>query len=153
MITTFFLTGSYWVTMWSYYYSSTTDFCISCHEMVEPYQQYKDSLHYKNGSGVVADCADCHLPPGAFEGWYAKIAQGAKDSVMHVLLDPDDIDYKKWRLAAMRNIRSEACQSCHKDLISPGLTKGGLIAHKAFLRGEAKTCLQCHENLVHGSHE
>jgi len=56
---------SYGLTTLSFHYSSTNKFCSSqCHEMVEPYQQYLKSSHYDSERGVVADCADCHLPPG-----------------------------------------------------------------------------------------
>lgn len=152
MATSIFITGSYLATMWSYQYSSTTEFCISCHEMVEPYEQYKASVHYSNKHGVVAECADCHFPVGSFSKWYTKITQGAKDSFMHLILDPDEIDHEKWKYAAVRNIKSESCQQCHKNLLPPELPKGGLIAHRAFLKGRVnKTCMDCHENLVHVS--
>ncbi|MEE8432336.1 MAG: NapC/NirT family cytochrome c [Candidatus Desulfatibia sp.] len=152
MTTFLFITGSYLATMWSYQYSSTTEFCISCHEMVEPYEQYKASVHYSNKHGVVAECADCHFPVGSFNKWYTKITQGAKDSFMHLILDPDEIDHEKWRYAAVKKIKSESCQQCHKNLLPPELSKGGLIAHRAFLKGEVnQTCLYCHENLVHVS--
>lgn len=154
LTTAIFLIGAYWVTMWSFHYSSSTQFCTSCHEMVEPYNQYKASIHYKNDSGVIAECADCHLPPGAFSKWYAKISQGVNDTIKHVLLNPEDIDHEKWKAVSMKKIRSEACLKCHKNLLPPDLPRGGLIAHRAFLKGEIKpTCLQCHENLVHVSHK
>ncbi len=79
----------YGLTTLSFHYSSTNKFCSSqCHEMVEPYRQYLQSSHYDSGRGVVADCADCHLPPGEVSKWYAKIRQGAKDTLMHFLTSP-----------------------------------------------------------------
>jgi len=150
MVTAIFLIGAYWTTKWSYHYTSATQFCISCHEMVEPYQQYKDSSHYNNESGVIAECADCHLPPGTVNKWCVKIKQGVKDSIAHAFLDPNDIDHEKWKQDAIKNIKAESCLACHKKLLSPELSKGGFIAHRTFLRGEVETtCLQCHENLVH----
>ncbi len=153
MVTVVFLTGSYWTTLWSYHYSSTTQFCISCHEMVKPYEQYKKSTHYENNSGVVAECADCHLPPGTFNKWFAKINQGANDSFNHFFLKPEDIDHEKWKYQAVKKINSKACLQCHKNLVFPELSKGGFIAHRAFLNGEAESCLKCHVNLVHADHE
>lgn len=152
MSTTAFLACSYWVSMWSYHYSSATQFCISCHEMVEPYQQYKNSSHFKNKSGVVAECADCHLPPGGINKWYVKISQGVKDTVRHFFLDPDQVDHEKWKQDAVADIKSESCLMCHKNLLPPELSKGGFIAHRAFLKRETKTsCLHCHQNLVHAN--
>jgi len=117
--------------------------------MVKPYQQYKESSHYKNKSGVVAGCADCHLPPGTFNKWHAKITQGANDSIRHMFLKPEDVDHAEWRKLAVKHISPDACRKCHKELLVPELSKGGFLAHRAFLRGEAKTCLECHTNLVH----
>ncbi|MBW8035563.1 MAG: cytochrome C [Planctomycetes bacterium] len=151
--TTLFLIGAYWVTKWSYHYSSTTQFCISCHEMIQPYQQYKKSSHYKNKSGVVAECADCHLPPGAVSKWYTKITQGMNDSVRHVFLKPEDIDHEAWKCKAVKNISSESCMKCHKNLLPAELPRGGFLGHRAFLNGEAESCLDCHKNLVHTNHE
>ena len=38
-------------------------FCISCHEMkVNVYQEYTDTIHYTNRTGVRATCPDCHVP-------------------------------------------------------------------------------------------
>ena len=39
------------------------EFCISCHEMESTvYQEYKETVHFQNGSGVQATCPDCHVP-------------------------------------------------------------------------------------------
>ena len=44
-------------------YTNTTAFCVSCHEMDQlVHQEYKQSMHYKNPSGVRAGCPDCHVP-------------------------------------------------------------------------------------------
>ena len=43
-------------------YFSTNEFCTSCHTMQQNYEEYKQSVHFKNASGVRADCADCHQP-------------------------------------------------------------------------------------------
>jgi len=117
--------------------------------MVKPYEQYKESSHYKNKSGVVASCADCHLPPGSFNKWYTKITQGATDTFCHLILKPEDIDHEEWKQKAVKNINPNACRKCHKELLPPELPKGGFIAHRAFLKGDAKSCLECHTNLVH----
>ncbi len=151
--TALFLIGAFWTTKWSYHYSSTTQFCVSCHEMVQPYQQYKKSTHFQNKSGVVAECADCHLPPGSVSKWYAKITHGLNDSIKHAFLQPEDIDHEAWKCKAVRNISSKACQKCHKNLLPADLPRGGFMGHRAFLRGEATSCLECHKNLVHTNHD
>ncbi len=42
--------------------TSTTEFCVSCHSMQPVYQEYKQSVHFQNASGVRAECHDCHIP-------------------------------------------------------------------------------------------
>ncbi len=43
--------------------TNTEAFCISCHEMEENvYQEYQDTIHYSNRTGVRATCPDCHVP-------------------------------------------------------------------------------------------
>jgi len=44
-------------------YSNTETFCISCHEMRDNvYEEYKETIHYSNRTGVRAVCSDCHVP-------------------------------------------------------------------------------------------
>ena len=41
--------------------SNTEEFCISCHEMeANVYQEYRETIHFSNRSGVRATCPDCH---------------------------------------------------------------------------------------------
>ena len=43
--------------------TNSLDFCTSCHEMRDTvFQEYKETVHYKNRSGVRAACPDCHVP-------------------------------------------------------------------------------------------
>lgn len=37
-------------------------FCIGCHEMEANFhQEYKETIHCSNGTGVRAICSDCHV--------------------------------------------------------------------------------------------
>jgi len=50
--------------------TNSMEFCISCHEMRDNvYQEYKQTIHYSNRSGVRAACSDCHVP----KDWTHKI--------------------------------------------------------------------------------
>src|SRR5207237_213772 len=41
--------------------TNTLDFCTTCHEMRDTvYQEYKETIHFANRSGVRASCPDCH---------------------------------------------------------------------------------------------
>ena len=44
-------------------HTSTNDSCMRCHYHEEADRLWKQSSHYLNESGVVTDCAACHLPP------------------------------------------------------------------------------------------
>src|SRR3546814_14406200 len=44
-------------------WTNTEAFCISCHEMNRNvYQEYRNTVHYSNRTGVRATCSDCHVP-------------------------------------------------------------------------------------------
>lgn len=53
-----------WGTWQGVHYTSTTEFCLSCHSMRTAGEEYKTSVHFRNASGVRAECKDCHIPPG-----------------------------------------------------------------------------------------
>ena len=51
------------------------EFCISCHEMRDTvYQEYQQTVHFKNRTGVRAICSDCHVP----RDWTHKMARKLK---------------------------------------------------------------------------
>jgi|TARA_B100000315_G_scaffold259319_1_gene314892 cytochrome c nitrite reductase small subunit len=152
LATAFVLIIFYSFTSVSYYYSSTNYFCSTqCHEMVQPYQEYLLSSHYDSRKGVVADCADCHLPPGLVDKWFVKTKQGVHDSLVHFFGDPENLDHNALKISARKNIHPGACMKCHKNLFPSDLPRGGFKAHKAFENQEANNCVDCHVNLVHVS--
>ena len=150
LATAFVLIFFYSFTMISFYYSSTNYFCSTkCHEMVQPYQEYLLSSHYDNSKGVVADCADCHLPPGFVDKWFVKTKQGIHDTLVHVFGDPENLDHEQLKITARKNIHPGSCMKCHKNLFPSGMPRGGFKAHRAFENGEVDNCVDCHINLVH----
>ena len=59
----FFVGGMTFAGLNSFFnYTNETEFCVSCHSMQTNYKEYKETLHYKNASGVQTGCADCHVP-------------------------------------------------------------------------------------------
>jgi nitrate/TMAO reductase-like tetraheme cytochrome c subunit len=48
------------------HYSSTNEFCTSCHSMTYVEEEYQKSVHYNPVSGVRAGCGDCHVSAGVF---------------------------------------------------------------------------------------
>ncbi|HZH73932.1 MAG TPA: NapC/NirT family cytochrome c, partial [Mariniphaga sp.] len=44
-------------------YFSTNESCMLCHVHPHAEDSWKQSVHVNNGSGVMVNCVDCHLPP------------------------------------------------------------------------------------------
>lgn len=55
------------------HYTSTTEFCLSCHAMRAVGEEYRSSTHFRNASGVRAECEDCHIPPALCRHWRVKL--------------------------------------------------------------------------------
>ena len=149
MVVVFVIVVLFSFTIWSVEYTSSEEFCISCHEMVEPYQQWKESAHYNNESGVVATCADCHLPTDMISKIKVKIITGTRDMYVHYLGDPEGLDFKELARKARENISDDSCVQCHKNLFPAYLSKGGFIAHRSLERGVEKKCVECHKHIAH----
>jgi cytochrome c-type protein NapC len=138
-------------------YTNEMDFCVSCHTMQTNYNEYKESLHYKNQSGVQATCSDCHVPKPFLPKMKAKII-AAKD-VYHEILGtidtPEKFEAHRWDMASrvwdkMRKSNSRECRSCH-ELANMDLSEQGRSARSRHARAEEKgqTCIDCHTGVVH----
>ena len=71
IVTALFLVGigavALWGTQFLMHKTSAQEFCVSCHSMNQPKEEWESSSHFSNAKGIRADCADCHVPP---EGWH-----------------------------------------------------------------------------------
>jgi nitrate/TMAO reductase-like tetraheme cytochrome c subunit len=134
--------------------TSTPQFCATCHEIQFAYDTWKTSTHVNNPQGFVADCMDCHLPAPheTFDFFYAKTLHGAKDVLVHFLLD--GYDHKKNREAAYASFENEQCQKCHRNILYIPDKRGAMLAHRAVVYarpGYEKKCVDCHRDLVHNA--
>ena len=59
--------GALWGTQVVMHETGTPEFCVSCHSMSHPQQEWEGSSHFANAKGIRAECADCHVPQ---EGWH-----------------------------------------------------------------------------------
>ena len=144
------LTVSYLAVTWSVGFTSSVAFCTAnCHEMVGVYREWRTSSHYNNDAGVVAECADCHLPPGLLPQLRTKLYHGVKDTLVHYLGDPNRLDRKQLAESAAARISDASCTACHKNLFPAVLPRGGLLAHSRYEEGEERRCVDCHRHLVH----
>lgn len=138
--------------------TNTTGFCISCHEMEHTvYQEYKQSLHYKNPAGVAATCADCHVP----RPWVYKVIRKVKatNELYHKAIGtintPEKFEAHRLVMAervwsAMRETDSRECRNCHawSSMDLSGQDRYARKRHeRARERGE--TCIDCHQGIAH----
>ena len=101
--------------------ANTLEFCISCHEMRDTvYQEYKQTTHYANRSGVRATCADCHVA----KDWVHKVARKIQATnelygkLMGTISTPEKFEAKRLELARhewqrMKASDSRECRNCH----------------------------------------
>ncbi len=133
--------------------TNTDQFCISCHEM-KPFQKaWTNSVHGgQNPQGFAAQCVDCHLPHGNFlEYLTTKAITGTGDVIAHFTVDVKNFDWAaNTKINRPHFTFDSACLHCHHNLTPPGLSSGGFIAHRAYLRGEAnRMCSECHPHVGH----
>lgn len=138
-------------------HTNTMEFCTSCHSMKVNLEEYKQTIHYKNASGVQADCADCHVPKAFFPKMKAKIL--AYKDVLHEILGtidtPEKYEAHRWGMAnavwdKMRANDSRECRSCH-DFDNMEFADQGRSARKKHPRAQLKgeTCIDCHKGIAH----
>ncbi len=58
--------------------TSETAFCLSCHSMSKPFEEYQGTVHFSNQKGIRAECADCHIPKSGVDYLFAKL-KASKD--------------------------------------------------------------------------
>jgi len=134
--------------------TSTTSFCMSCHEMRFVAEQgWMHSKHHENPGGVVAGCSDCHVPPELVPKLWVKTRDGLKDTAVHFFgeSDPEKMDWDALAASARSKIHESACTRCHGNLTPKGASIKALVAHRENGRmDEPKSCLECHREEFHG---
>ncbi len=137
--------------------TNTTEFCTDCHSMKHPLDEYKQSVHYKNASGVRAGCPDCHVPKEFGPKMWAKL-MAYKDVLADIRGTHDskeDYDKHRWEMAnmvwdKMKATDSRECRSCH-SFDQMDLSEQDRSARKRHGRApdEGKTCIECHKGIAH----
>ncbi len=133
------------------------EFCTSCHSMKINLEEYKETAHYKNTSGVRATCSDCHVPKAFVPKMVAKVV-AAKDvyhEVIGTIDTPEKYEAYRWQMATavwqkMEASNSRECRSCHAfDQMT--LDSQSRMARKKHGSAEDKgqTCIDCHKGIAH----
>jgi cytochrome c-type protein NapC len=133
--------------------TSDAQFCVNCHSM-EPFEAaHNADVHGgQNAHGVRATCADCHLPhDSSFNYLYTKARTGIHDLYVENFGDLENINWQAKRAHRESYTYDSGCLTCHTNLEKATMsTHEGLIAHRAYFRGETDDqCVTCHENVGH----
>ena len=133
-------------------YTSTDDYCMSCHVHPHAEQSWKLSTHYNNSAGVVVHCVECHLPPKGHGYLAAKAKHGFKD--VYGVLFKDSADFNWEEKSKLENAKSfvykDACLKCHQNLFPTTLSEEGDDAHLYYLTSKDELrCINCHLHVGH----
>ncbi|HEY6241713.1 MAG TPA: NapC/NirT family cytochrome c [Burkholderiales bacterium] len=138
--------------------TNTLEFCTGCHEMRDTvYQEYRQTIHASNRSGVRAICSDCHVP----RDWVHKVVRKVEASrelygkITGIIDTPEKFEAHRAELAkrvwtAMKETDSRECRNCHSfDGMNP--EKQTPIAAKihAVAKNKERTCIDCHKGIAH----
>jgi nitrate/TMAO reductase-like tetraheme cytochrome c subunit len=123
--------------VWGYrtwdYVEHDNEFCMSCHLMLDPYEQFAESEH--RGLG----CKACHQP---------SLIQRSQMGLAQIIANPDSI-------RAHAEVPNERCMDCH---VEGDPEKWNLIArsrgHRIHFESNDSTldglmCVECHSTSVH----
>lgn len=135
-------------------YTSTNEFCASCHVHPHADATWKLSVHHNTPSGVSVKCVDCHLPPEDQNVYflYRKAYHGFHDFYMYLTTDPEEIDWEAKRTveASKRFVYEDGCKKCHTNLFPSTLNTLGSESHLKYLRDpESTSCVKCHHEMGH----
>ncbi len=138
-------------------FTNTMEFCVSCHSMSFPYEEYKRSFHYKNTVGIQATCADCHVPKEYPEKLIAKII-AVKDLYGEMMGHAQTAEaFEDMRLVMAKRVwskmeatQSRECRTCHstETMLMDEQGRRARRKHAEALR-DGGHCIQCHKGVVH----
>jgi sulfatase modifying factor 1 len=133
-------------------WTSTDDFCASCHIHPHSTQSWKRSTHYDNKRGIHVHCVECHLPPHG-EGYLReKTKTGLRDLYGKLFRDPEKMNWEaRSRIEHAKDYTYESsCVSCHTNNYPLGLSQEGREAHLYFeAQQEDLHCINCHITVGH----
>ncbi|MCL3779907.1 hypothetical protein EMN47_05830 [Prolixibacteraceae bacterium JC049] len=133
-------------------YTSTDEYCNSCHIHPHATQSWKQSVHVVNRSGVKVHCVQCHLPPKGQNHLIEKIKAGSKDVYGYLFKDSTEFNWaaKSHPDMASKFTFKSSCINCHANLFPLTLSKKGEQAHLYYTQHEDElNCINCHIDVGH----
>lgn len=137
--------------------TSTTGFCLSCHEMQIMHEEFTKSIHFRNRSGVRLECGDCHVPKEGLRKYIAKL-EALDDVYAHFIgtIDtPEKFEARREDMAhavraAMKEDNSQACRNCHAFNAMDLAKQADRPKRKhAEAMDTGQTCIDCHKGIAH----
>ena len=141
------------------HYTNSNEFCYGCHIGMDTIvEEYHESVHYNNATGVHATCGDCHVPKEFVGKMWTKI-RSTKD-IYHKLVGTINLEnFEENRLrqaehvwARLRASDSATCRSCHEpERWNKPLQPMRAQNHHDPARWEERdeTCIDCHTGVAH----
>ena len=139
-------------------WTNTEAFCISCHEMRDfVYEEYKETIHYNNRSGVRAICSDCHVPRETLPKLWRKIRATGElyGKITGKISTREKFEAHRYELAlrvwtTMKKNDSLECRNCHDEnpMSEETQTKKAWARHSK-AKVDKKTCIDCHFSIAH----
>ncbi len=138
-------------------YTNSEEFCTSCHTMGPNLEELKETVHWKNRSGVRAYCSDCHVPHN-FTHKIARKMQASREVLSHLMGDIDtpekfeakrlEMAQREWDRMAANN--SKECRACH-DYDSMDFDKMSIMAQMEMKSAAERdvSCIECHKGIAH----
>ena len=143
-------------------WTNRSEFCVSCHEMTIPYEEFKKTVHYKNRSGTTVQCADCHVASSKTPTDYLfksmqklMAARDVVGKITGVVDTPEKFEAHRLTMAKrvwerMKDRDSKECRNCHDfKTMDPEKQKDrSVVKHEGAIE-DGKTCIECHKGIVH----
>ncbi|SUT90254.1 cytochrome c-type protein [[Actinobacillus] rossii] len=137
--------------------TNSEEFCVSCHSMQAPFEELKQTVHWKNSSGVKATCSDCHLPHDKTDKFARKIQASREVFAELTGKYKDEGAFEEHRLemaerewARFAANGSKECKVCH-SYERMDFDKMSKAAQKAMKPAAERnqSCLDCHKGIAH----
>lgn len=139
--------------------TSSTEFCSACHVGMDTVvEEYRESIHYNNRTGVRAECSDCHVPAE----FIPKIIEKATTGTRHMWAKlTKDINLENFesthreRMAenateSIRHLGSSTCMQCHSfERMNFALQSKSARNKHPDNKRNGQTCIDCHSGIAH----
>lgn len=132
-------------------YTSSVQFCSSCHNHPHAYNSWKTSVHYYKNDTLSVKCIQCHLPPKGKGFYKEKVRTGFRDVYSNLFKDNFNWEQKSQLEFAVNHTYKSACLHCHNNLFPDDISKHGEKAHFYYQQHQDSIhCIKCHLKVGHG---